>query len=618
MQPKQGDFAPIGESMTFLTGSRPLARPAPIDLGAGWRIFLLALGATALTLAMGASSASFALHGGFGDPDDAMRLVEVRAWLSGQGWYDLVAHRLDPPFGASMHWSRLVDLPTAALIRLCSLAVDTATAEHWACFAVPTLWLLGLYLAMARLAGVLAGPSARPIAILGTLLSGAALVSFMPGRIGHHAPETVVLVLAVAAALASLDQARARQAFAAGVLVALGLAMVLETLPFLAALCAIMVAFWIVRGDAFARALSWFGIGLAVALPVLFLVDVAPAHWLAPTCDAMGAAHVGAGMIGALGAIVLARFSSHLASPSRRAAAAAVVGTLVLLYLVLAYPACLRGPFAGVDPLVREIWLDNVVESKPLMQFVQGRAMISIALILPLVLGLVGSLHAVFAAARSDRSISALRFAALAALTALGLALAFWQVRVIASVTPLALCGAVHIVLVWRDRLAARGLARVAAFAPLFILPFTSTGLAIALPDDAHAGNTSKAACLAPEALTPLAALGPGRVVAPINLGSHLLVATSLDVFAAPYHRNNDGNRFMIDVFLATPDKARTLLAARGATHVLTCGDETANLAARAPDGLAGRLAAGSVPAFLRRITIPGSPYDVFAVAGSR
>lgn len=601
--------------MTFLTGARPLDRR--VALGAGWRDVLLALGATALTLVMSASTAAYVLRGGFADPDDAMRLVEVRAWLGGQGWYDLAAHRLDPPLGASMHWSRLVDLPTAALIRLFSVAVDTATAEHWACVAVPTLWLLGLYLAMGRLAGLMSGPSARPIALLGTLLSGATLVAFLPGRIGHHAPETVVLVLAVAAALASLDQARARQAAVAGALVALGLAMVLETLPFLGALCAIMVAFWIVRGTAFAAALSWFGVGLVVALPTLFLIEVAPARWLAPTCDAMGAAHLGAGLIGGLGAIALGRASARLASPGRRAAAAAVVGALVLLYLVLAYPTCLRSPFAGVDPLVRAIWLDHVVESKPLLQFVQGRAMVSVALLAPLVLGLGGCLHAMFAAGKTARSVTALRFAAIAALTALGLALTFWQVRVIGSVTPLALCGSVHLVLVWRDRLAARGLALIAAFAPLLILPFTSTGLAIALPDDAYDATGPKGACLAPESLAPLAALGPGRAVAPIDLGSHLLVATPLDVFAAPYHRNNDGNRFMIDVFLATPDKARTMLAARGATYVLTCGHETASLAARAPDGLAAQLAAGSIPGFLRRVPVAASPYDVFAVTSS-
>src|ERR1700704_7183794 len=50
--------------------------------------------------------------------DDAMRLVEVRDLLAGQGWFDLTQYRLDPPAGGVMHWSRIVDVPIAFLIQI--------------------------------------------------------------------------------------------------------------------------------------------------------------------------------------------------------------------------------------------------------------------------------------------------------------------------------------------------------------------------------------------------------------------------------------------------------------------------------------------------------------------
>ena len=53
---------------------------------------------------------------GLGDTDDNMRIMQVRAWLHGQGWYDLRNYRMNPPYGANIHWSRLVDLPIAGLI----------------------------------------------------------------------------------------------------------------------------------------------------------------------------------------------------------------------------------------------------------------------------------------------------------------------------------------------------------------------------------------------------------------------------------------------------------------------------------------------------------------------
>ncbi len=46
---------------------------------------------------------------GFSDPDDAMRLAQVREFLAGKGWFDLYEPRVDPPGGYLTHWSRLVD-----------------------------------------------------------------------------------------------------------------------------------------------------------------------------------------------------------------------------------------------------------------------------------------------------------------------------------------------------------------------------------------------------------------------------------------------------------------------------------------------------------------------------
>src|SRR3546814_6592385 len=33
----------------------------------------------------------------FRDPDDALRLVEVRDWMAGQNWFDFTQYRINPP-----------------------------------------------------------------------------------------------------------------------------------------------------------------------------------------------------------------------------------------------------------------------------------------------------------------------------------------------------------------------------------------------------------------------------------------------------------------------------------------------------------------------------------------
>ena len=66
------------------------------------------------------------------DTDDAMRLNQVHDLLAGQGWFDLVQHRLNTPWGGEIHWSRLIDLPEAALLALlrplAGPSADTALA----------------------------------------------------------------------------------------------------------------------------------------------------------------------------------------------------------------------------------------------------------------------------------------------------------------------------------------------------------------------------------------------------------------------------------------------------------------------------------------------------------
>ena len=77
-----------------------------------------------------------------GDTDDNIRYVQVKDWLAGQGWYDLRQYRLDPPGGANIHWSRLVDIPIAGLILFFRAFVDQGLADRLACGIAPLLPLL--------------------------------------------------------------------------------------------------------------------------------------------------------------------------------------------------------------------------------------------------------------------------------------------------------------------------------------------------------------------------------------------------------------------------------------------------------------------------------------------
>src|SRR5687768_5400043 len=63
------------------------------------------------------------------DPDDMMRLAQVRDWLAGQATNDWTQYRMAPPEGSPMHWSRINDVGIAALILLTMPLAGQAHAE---------------------------------------------------------------------------------------------------------------------------------------------------------------------------------------------------------------------------------------------------------------------------------------------------------------------------------------------------------------------------------------------------------------------------------------------------------------------------------------------------------
>src|SRR6185295_8521364 len=94
------------------------------------------------------------------DTDDAMRLAQLRDWLSGQGWYDLVQHRVEPPKGYESHWSRLIDVGLAGTLWLFGLFADAATAERLMRTTWPMLWLLPTIAGTAAIAWRISGREA--------------------------------------------------------------------------------------------------------------------------------------------------------------------------------------------------------------------------------------------------------------------------------------------------------------------------------------------------------------------------------------------------------------------------------------------------------------------------
>jgi hypothetical protein len=403
----------------------------------------------------------------------------------------------------------------------------------------------------------------------------------------------------------------------AGLFAAMSLAIAIENLPFIIVLMAIYPLAYAAQGAPMRGALIWIGVGFATSLSLCYALFQSPALWGANFCDALSAVHIRAAATGGAAIVLLAAFDRwRKPGPGERMLATGVAGLLAAVPLVLDRQ-CYLDPFVNLDPLVRDLWLNNVQEAVSLPKRWIEHPDDFLSLVMPWVVGTA----AIAVAAFTERGLSRIRHVALLGLTLVGCATAWYMVRSVSSVSPLALLGCIWAVMRVRERHGADDV-RAAILVLLTIAPFTVVAWVIVAPgkEKTEEATPAKPAadCFAEASYAPLRTLPAGLVLALPDLGPFMLVHTTHSVVAGPYHRNNRGNRLMFDVFLSGPDEARDMLRAAGVRYVAVCDIKKKGglLKERAPEGFSAALANETPMDWLRPIPLD-TPLSVFEVAGA-
>lgn len=548
-----------------------------------------------------------------GDTDDNMRLMQVRAWLGGQGWYDLRQYRMNPPQGFDIHWSRIVDLPIAGLTLFFRLFTSPYWAERLAAGVAPLIPLAIVFACVAATVRRLVAPLAWTLA-LGFLVTGAALtmLQFAPMRIDHHGWQLACLAVTVAGLG---DPRQVRGGLAVGLASAVSLSIGLELLPYAAMAGAIIALRWIWDAGE-ARRLATYALGLGGGGALGFLVFASEAN-RALRCDAL--TPVWLSVVAAAGALLALLALASPRSPGVRLALAAAAGAAIVAGFALAFPQCLGRPEQVSDELART-WLNNVREAKPFYQHPFRTAFPLIAL--PVV-GLIG---AAFATWRARRGPNAVGWAAVALFAAFAVAMLFWQARAGAAAQLLAIPGATALawaVVPWFRR-SPSVLARV--LGPVVVLLVASglfAGLVVryfkidAPKAYARRVNAATGECTRTSRLLLLNRVPAATVFTHVDLGPRLITVTHHNAIAGPYHRNGDAILDVHHAFGGSPAQARRIMRRHGATLMLVCPDMTESTIYRArhPGGFYDRLAKGETFPWLTSVPLPrGAPYRLYRI----
>ena len=552
-------------------------------------------------------------------PDDYMRFVQVHRWLDGGGWYDFSEPRINPPAGVELHWTRLPDLPIAAVVASAEPAFDRRTADNIAATVIPAALLLLMLIATGWAGRPILGQADAPSAVLFTALAFPLMTQFSFGRVDHHQWQLVLTAVSLGALFRILLAPGSYfPVILAGVAFALGLWVGSEIIPWLAAFCLVLGGRWIFFGGKTIHDGLTFGAVLlgtsAIALPLAR----SPRELAALACDSHSVAYVAISAAVFFFWFALWAVFRNAKSTILRLSGVALLALGLSAAIVLAFPSCLASPYSGLDPGLARLWLPNIEEVHSIFQL---GARIPYYLLTPL-LAVTVVLARLAKVSGPQRSL----WLALAIHLGFGLALSTWQARFIPfthlfAIVPLAWAASAfwrYVEERWQDW---RRLAAILG-SLLVLSPIPALALAALLsgPDD-HAGVAGTACNLEPVTNALNSMSENQRIAGFIVPGGEILYRTRHSVLAAAYHRNPEGNSNAYRLLSAASDStAHSIVRNLGIDLIMICpaDNEFRFYQNTGSTTFAERLASLDAPAWLTPVPMAdGTSYLLYKVIDS-
>lgn len=538
----------------------------------------------------------------FPDPDDTLRLVQVRDLIAGQGWFDLAQHRVDASGGGvPMHWSRLVDIPLAGMILLLRPLIGQPAAELAALIGVPLITFgIAIFLA-GRIGWRLLSEEATSFACLAMALSVPVISQLRPLRIDHHGWQ---IVLALAAANGLMARSPRVGGWVIGLSLATWLSISIEGLPMAVAIVGLTALRWLRKEGEKEWLLSTMQ-ALAVGSIALFLGTRGFAD-LVNHCDAISPMHLAIFGWGALGITALGAMGPH--PKPFTVLGFGVIAAVAVGIVFLAAPQCAAGGFAELDPMVRHYWYESVGEGLPI--WTQPIDVI-LQVVLPPLIGLWATIQ--LAMQSRDWMRRFWTDYALLLLAALCVAVLVNRAGAVAgalSAVPLGWQIREWIRATRRMRRPGKRALALGAVAIVLVPAMPVTLISMAMPARAAVGSGPQrvSTCEIPQAAEVLRTLPKGEILAPLDIGPRLVYETGHSVVATGHHRGSEAMAKVVGTFLGSSEKAHALVAARGTSYVALCPDlvEPAIYSADSPGGFAAQLVKGNAPDWLEPVAMPG------------
>jgi hypothetical protein len=535
-----------------------------------------------------------------GDPDDFMRMVQIRDWMAGQSWFDVTQYRLNLPDGASMHWSRYVDVPIRAIIELLTPFTGQYIAEISAMVIVP-LALLGFIL-FAVYRATLALTGDWKIALIATALVPTNLLIFiqtLPMRVDHHSWQ---IAMAAISFWAMVDAKIRRGPEIVGIALAFWMHVSFEGLPYVVLAGLIYGLFYFTERD---RSLPRYLLALTAASAFFLITTRSFAELPIVYCDAVSWPLI----VSLVAVTATVWFGDHMRqSPDSRMrlltmAIAGIIGALLFLGNG---QSCALNPFGELEPLVRDMWYEEITEG---LDIRSQKLLMAVIIVMISVIGILGSFIGWKQQTEAEQKKRWLIQLLIVTSTFL-IALKVMRAAAVAEISAtIGIALLTHLliskIMAWRF-MVARVLASV--FVAFALSPVNALLLgAIIDPASVTMESESKdsdkgegenhPAC----DLKQLADLPKMYLFTNMGISPSILLRTHHSSYTSGYHRSHSYMNRNIAAFIGTEPEAKAIIMASGVDHVLFCSNQMdfARYIKVSPNGFAAQLESGNAPDWL-------------------
>ncbi|MCL2473633.1 MAG: hypothetical protein FWF23_01840 [Alphaproteobacteria bacterium] len=558
-----------------------------------------------------------AFRGYFGDPDNYVYAAQAIDWIKGQGWYDTVQYRMNPPMGTNIHYSRLLTVLYSIDIFLLSLVMGEVNAVITVAIIYPLVVLALFLLALRKAASLMCGEWGNIVCFL-VLFCPDVVSRLALGRLDHHGIVLALTILSFVCIAEMILRNDKKFALWAGFLAAFALALGLESLAIVCLFSLFLGILSVLKGGIFSKLGVVYSSSLFLSSVFFLAVSRPPQDWL--TIDALSYSVLFVILMGAkavcFGAVALPFVNSSLL---RRISAGAVVSLVIAGGFFYAFPFLSSGPYGALPPELANIIFTNAAEAWPLFLHSRDTLMIVLFVIVSLLMISPALFFAVKDEDHKRRIIWSGLVLILAALFAL---VCFYQIRFMMYVSAFSLIGVAAIIK--KDWLYGRTLfhkLRLTLFIILLpayfvlsdsVFPDFKNDPALIYSKSEDKDKKCDHFALA-EVLNRFKT--PYTIINTMDTVSPVLFLTKHSILASPYHTNLTGN---LDVhnFFTTEDEnvAREIALKRNAKLVVICTafggyyvyQKTLPENADLKNTFIQRLIDGYIPSWLRKVEDKG------------